>query len=106
MKILNPEFKRKSVGRTNPRTPTQYTPSSRSTTFRREFDINDLLNIELVNDNLKKFDEAWENILMALEKAQEDDLLENLCRQLEKSTSVPYRSIVPTRLTAKSRRAT
>ena len=69
--------------------------------------MNDLLNIESVNDNLKKFDEAWENILMALDKAPEDDLLENLyCRQLEKSTSVPYRSTVPTRLTAKSRRAT
>ena len=30
--------------------------------------MNDLLNIELVNDNLERFDDPWENILMALEK--------------------------------------
>ena len=32
-------------------------------------DMNDLLYTELVNNNLKKFDEALESILLALEKA-------------------------------------
>ena len=51
--------------------------------------MNDLFNIELVNDNLKKFGQPWENILLALDKDAEDDHLEGLyLRQLEKSSSV------------------
>ena len=41
------------------------------------------------NDNLKKIDEGWENILMALEKEPDDDLLEGFyLQQLERSTSM------------------
>ena len=43
---------------------------------RRVTGMNDLLNFGLVNDNVKKFDDAWERIPMALEKGPEDDLLE------------------------------
>ena len=51
--------------------------------------MNDVLNFEWVNDNLKTFDEALENILMTMEKAPDDDLLEGLDhRRLEKSTSM------------------
>ena len=53
----------------------------------RAMSMNDLLNIEVVNDILKKFDQAWEETLMALEKEPEADLVEDLHqRQLEKST--------------------
>ena len=49
--------------------------------------MDDLLNLELVNDNRTKFDEACEEILMALEKEPEEDLLEGLYhRRLVKST--------------------
>ena len=49
--------------------------------------MNDLLNIDLVSDNLKEFDQAWEETLMALEKEPEVDLVEGLHhRQLEKWT--------------------
>ena len=51
--------------------------------------MNDVLNFEWVNDNLKTFDEAMENILMTMEKGPDDDLLEGLeHRRLEKSTSM------------------
>ena len=51
--------------------------------------MNDVLNFEWVNDILKTFDEALENILMTMEKAADDDLLEGLDhRRLEKSTSM------------------
>ena len=41
------------------------------------FKMNDFpaCNIELVDDNLKKFGPSWEETLMALEKEQEADLL-------------------------------
>ena len=53
---------------------------------RRVIGVNDLLNIELVNDKLKQFDDAWEETLMALEEEPEEDLLEGFySRQLEKS---------------------
>ena len=49
--------------------------------------MNDLLNVELVNDSLKRFDQSWEETLMALEKEPEGDLVQGLYRrQLEKST--------------------
>ena len=38
---------------------------------RKATSITDLLNIESVNDNLKKFDLCWEETLMALEKETE-----------------------------------
>ena len=57
------------------------------TVRKRVFGINELPHIELFNDNLKIFDDAWERILMALDKAPEEDCLEGLYhRQLEKST--------------------
>ena len=46
-----------------------------------------MLNIELVNDNLKKFDQACDETLLALEKEPEADLLEGIYhRQLDKPT--------------------
>ena len=48
------------------------------TVRKRVFGINDLPHIELVNDNLKMLDDAWERTLMALEKAPEEDCLEGL----------------------------
>ena len=48
----------------------------------------DLPNIELVNDSLKKFDGALENLPMTLENEPENVLLEGRhLRQQEKSTS-------------------
>ena len=50
--------------------------------------MNDLLNIELVNDNVKKFDRAWEENLMALEQAPEKYLFEGLYQQEKKTKSL------------------
>ena len=48
---------------------------------------NALLNIELVNGNLKRLGQAWEETLMALEKEPKADLLDGLRhRQWERST--------------------
>ena len=48
--------------------------------------MNDTRSILLVNDNLKKFDQAWEESLMALEKEPEEDPLEGLYhRRVDKS---------------------
>ena len=71
--------------------------------------MKDLLNIELVTDNLKKFDKAWLKFLMALEKKPEDDLLDGFYLRQSGSrlpSRMPWRYIVPIRFTAKSRRAT
>ena len=38
--------------------------------------MNDLVNIELANDNLKQFDESWENVFVALENEPANDVLE------------------------------
>ena len=55
--------------------------------------MNNLLNVEVVSDNLIKFDESRENTQMALEKEPEDDLLEGFSdRLLEKLTSMQYAS--------------
>ena len=40
----------------------------------RPLSMNDLLNIELVNDKLKKVDEAWVT-MMVVEKAPDEDSL-------------------------------
>ena len=51
--------------------------------------MNDLLTVELRDDNLNMFDQAWEETLMAVENAPERDLLKSLYhRQLGKSTLV------------------
>ena len=42
---------------------------------RRATNTNDLLHIELVHENLRKLDQAWEEPLMALEEEPEADLL-------------------------------
>ena len=56
---------------------------------RKVIGTNDLLNIELVNDHVKKFDEAWQNILIGLKKEPEDYYLEGLhVRQWRKPTSM------------------
>ena len=48
----------------------------------RFFKINDVwvraFHIDLVNDNLKRFDQSWKETLMALEKKPQEDLLEAL----------------------------
>ena len=50
----------------------------------RAVDLNGQLSIELRSDNLKKFDEAREETLMAMEKELDRNLLDGLyCRQLE-----------------------
>ena len=49
--------------------------------------IYDLLNIQLVDDNLKYFDESWEETVMALEEESKTFLSEGFHhRQLEMST--------------------
>ena len=49
--------------------------------------MNDLLNVDLVNDNLKKFDQSRKETPMALWKGPEGVLLEGLYRRhMEKST--------------------
>ena len=71
--------------------------------------MNDLLDIELVNDSLKKFDSSWEETLTALEKRPEASLLAgHHRRQVETSTlmQTAWRHGIPIRFTAKSRRAT
>ena len=51
--------------------------------------MNDTRSILLVNDNLKKVDQAWEESLMALEMGPEEDLLEGLYhRRLDKSITI------------------
>ena len=39
--------------------------------------LSDLLCVELYNDNLKMFDEAWEETLQALGNHMEENVLEN-----------------------------
>ena len=52
----------------------------------RTTSINELLNIELFNDNLIQFDQAWEETVMAPEQEPEEDLWEGLQhRQLDDS---------------------
>ena len=48
-------------------------------------DMNDLLNIELRNDSLKMFDEAWEGTLMAKALVPDMALLEGLTIDIWKS---------------------
>ena len=53
--------------------------------------MNDLLNIESVNESLKKVDHAWEETLLGTGEGTRrspgrQDLLESLYRRLEKST--------------------
>ena len=52
----------------------------------RAIGIDDVLNVELINDNLKKFDEAWEEFLMGLEKVPEADLFECMVQLAEGET--------------------
>ena len=40
----------------------------------RATSMNDLLNIEVINDHLKEFDQSWDEALMALEKETEGDV--------------------------------
>ena len=39
---------------------------------RRVIDLADLLNVEMVKGDLKKFDEAWEESPLTLEKEPEE----------------------------------
>ena len=60
--------------------------------FKREPSAsNDLVSVELVNDSLMKFDQVWEETLMALDKTPAADLLEGLDhRQLVKASHAKY----------------
>ena len=52
---------------------------------------NDMLNIELRDDNLKMFDQTWEETLMAMEKERGRDFLQSLHqRPSEKSRLMKY----------------
>ena len=70
--------------------------------------MNDLLNVEMVDDNLKTYYEAWCNIQVALEKGPEGDLLDGPVPSWRSGLPhrMPWRCIIPIRLTAKRRRAT
>ena len=49
-------------------------------------DVRDLVALELKGDNLRAFDTAWDEILLAMKKEPEEEILESLyCKQLEKS---------------------
>ena len=49
--------------------------------------LNDLLNVKLYNDNLKMFNQASEETLLALDRDFDEHVLENLCdRQVKTST--------------------
>ena len=56
---------------------------------KRVIDIDDLLNIEVVHDNLRKFDEAWEITPRAPERESENELSQGIYhRQQKKRTSM------------------
>ena len=40
--------------------------------------LSDLLNVELYNDNLKMFNEPWEETLLSVGNELDDGVLENL----------------------------
>ena len=64
--------------------------------------MTDLLNTELVNDYLQKFDPALQATLVALEKEPDEDHLEGFSSPCK----MPVRCFIPIRFTARSRRAT
>ena len=87
MKIMNPEFRSKvQVAEALPKLKNLPMLTGRQIAFmtyayckvndvqERAMSMNDLLNIELVKGNLTKFDQAWEENSMALEKQPEADL--------------------------------
>ena len=51
---------------------------------KRVIDIDDLLNIEVVHDNLRKFDEAWEITPRAPERESENDLSQGIYHREQK----------------------
>ena len=51
----------------------------------------DLLDVELYNDNLKMFSQAWEETFLALGSDSDEHVLENLCeRQVKQSTLMKH----------------
>ena len=44
--------------------------------------LTDLLNIELYNDSLKQFNQAWEAMLSSLDKGIDEEMLENSYERL------------------------
>ena len=44
----------------------------------REVGLTDLLNIELYNDNLKQFNQAWEEMLLSLDRGVDEEMLPNV----------------------------
>ena len=74
-KIMNPELneqiqekKNLSMLTTGKITFTIYAFFNINDVKRRIFGMSDLLNMELVTDSLKKYYEAWDNVLMATEE--------------------------------------
>ena len=100
MKIILAQFKRK----TNYLKDTQYTNKCPILTGRQiifqilsffnnfetqehAMNLNDMLNVELYNQNLNMFNQAWEETLLALGNDLDENVLNNLYdRQVSKST--------------------
>ena len=57
--------------------------------------FSDLLDVELHNDNLKMFNQAWEEVLRSLGNDLDEHFLENLyARKVKKSTLMTARDDV------------
>ena len=53
--------------------------------------LSDLLDVELYNDSLKMFNQAWEETLLAFGHDLGEGVLKNLCeRQVRKSTLMTH----------------
>ena len=73
----------------------------------RVISLDDLLNIEVVNDILKKFDQSWEETPVAgtRRKIFWKACTIDSCRS-RLSCNIPWRYIIPIGFTEKSRKAT
>ena len=54
----------------------------------RAVGLTDLLNIELYNDNLKQFNQAWEEMLLSLDKGVDGEMFEHLCKGQIRTSSI------------------
>ena len=49
-------------------------------------DISNLMDLELVGNNLRAFDTAWDDLLLGIDKKYDEDILESLyLKQIKKS---------------------
>ena len=65
-----------------------FSPFGINETQVRAMGLTDLLNIELYNDNLKQFNQAWEELLLSLDKGVDGEMLEYLCKGQIRRSSV------------------